>query len=105
MGIYAEYHLQEVTATHSLANRHSCLTPAKNEGIDIDGAGPIVEGMINQQTMFVYPWRGHVNRNIVGYNKYVLVVTVVVVFVSYFHSYVTSLENFRVVIDLFKFEF
>jgi len=40
---------------HSLANRHSCLTPAKNEGIDIDSPGPIAEGMIIQQTIFVYP--------------------------------------------------
>jgi len=37
------------TTTTSLANRHSCLTPAKNDGIDIDNAGPIVGGMINQQ--------------------------------------------------------
>ena len=40
---------------HSLANRHSCLTPAKNEGIDIDNAGPTAGGMISQQTIFVYP--------------------------------------------------
>jgi len=39
---------------HSLANRHSFLTPAKNEGIDIDNSGPIAGGMINQQMMFVY---------------------------------------------------
>ena len=50
------------------------LDPQK---LDILSLGPIVEGMINQQTMFVYPWRGHVNRNIVGYNKYLLVITVV----------------------------
>jgi len=25
---------------HSLANRHSCLTPSKNEGIDINKVGP-----------------------------------------------------------------
>jgi len=42
-------------AAGSLANRHSCLTPAKNEGIDIDTAGPIAEGIINEQTTFVYP--------------------------------------------------
>jgi len=39
---------------HSLAIRHSRLTPAKNEGIDIDSVGPIAEGMINQQMIFVY---------------------------------------------------
>jgi len=39
---------------HSLANRHSCLTPAKNDGIDIDSAGPIAEGTTNRQTIFVY---------------------------------------------------
>jgi len=42
------------TSAHSLANSHSCLTPAKNEGTDIDSSGPIAEGMINQQTKFVY---------------------------------------------------
>jgi len=26
--------------SHSLANRHSCLTPAKNDGIDINKVGP-----------------------------------------------------------------
>jgi len=46
------------TQSHSLANSHSCLTPAKNEGTDIDNTGPIVEGMINQQTIFVYPQGG-----------------------------------------------
>jgi len=46
------------TITHNLANRHSCLTPAKNEGIDIDHAGPVAGGMINQQTIFLYPYRG-----------------------------------------------
>jgi len=40
---------------HSLASRHTCLTPAKNEGVDIDSVGPIAEGVINQQTIFVYP--------------------------------------------------
>jgi len=39
---------------HGLATRHSHLTPAKNEGIDIDNVGPIVEGIINQQMIFVY---------------------------------------------------
>jgi len=34
-------------ADHSLANRHSYLTPAKNERIDTQNAGPIAEGMTN----------------------------------------------------------
>jgi len=33
---------------HSLANKHSCLTPAENEGIDSDNSGSIAWGMINQ---------------------------------------------------------
>jgi len=28
---------------------------SQNEGTDIDNAKPIVGGMINQQTIFVYP--------------------------------------------------
>jgi len=43
---------------HSLANMHSCLTPAENERIDINNAGLTAEGMINQQTTFVYRHRG-----------------------------------------------
>jgi len=39
----------------SLAHRHSCLTPTKNEGIDIDSSAPVAEAMINQQMIFVYP--------------------------------------------------
>jgi len=43
--------------------------------------------MINQQTtLFIYTVVS-VNRNIVKYNKYLLVITVVVVFVSYCYSY------------------
>ena len=44
-----------------------------------------------------------INRNIVGYNKYVVVITVVVVLLAIFIFTVISLENFRVVTDLFKF--
>jgi len=40
---------------HSVAHRHSCLIPTKNEGIDIDSSAPVAEDMINQQTIFVYP--------------------------------------------------
>jgi len=47
--------------------------------------GPIAEGMINQQTIFIYSVVS-VNRNIVRYNKYLVVITVVVVFVSYCYS-------------------
>jgi len=43
--------------------------------------------MINQQTIFVIYRVVSVNRNIVSYNKYLVVVTVVVVFVSYCYSY------------------
>jgi len=44
--------------------------------------------MINQQTTFVFIYTVvSVNRNIVRYNKYLVVVTVVVVFVSYCYSY------------------
>jgi len=39
---------------HSLANRHSCLTPTKIYGIDIDSAGPVAEGVINQQTIYLF---------------------------------------------------
>jgi len=42
-----------------------------------------------------------VNRNTVRYNKFLLVVAVVVVFASYCYSFfVISLEHFRVIIDL-----
>ena len=50
---------------HSLANWDSCPTPAKNDGIeylqswtpqklDILSLGPIAEGTINQQMIFIY---------------------------------------------------
>jgi len=51
---HTEYKV-DVRLDHGLANRHSCLTPAKNEGIDIKSSGPVMEGMINQQLIFVYP--------------------------------------------------
>ena len=35
-----------------------CLTPAENAGIDINSFGWVAEGMISQQTAFVYPYRG-----------------------------------------------
>jgi len=43
--------------------------------------------MVNQQTILFICSVVSVNRNIVRYNKYVVVVTVVVVFVSYCYSY------------------
>ena len=47
-----------------------------------------------------------VKRNIVRYNKYLVVVTVVVVFVSYCYIYVViSLEHSTVVIGVFKLKF
>jgi len=45
-----------------------------------------MEGTINQQTIFIYIVVS-VNRNIVRYNKYLLVTTAVVVLVSYCYSY------------------
>jgi len=30
------------------------MTAAKNYGTDIDSAGPVAEGMINQQTMYLF---------------------------------------------------
>jgi len=47
-------------SSHSLANRHSCLTLAKNEGIVIEKVGPQKLDILwlgpiaNQQTIFVY---------------------------------------------------
>jgi len=35
---------------------------------DIDNAGPIAEGMINQQTTIA--WSVSINGNVVEYNKY-----------------------------------
>jgi len=35
-----------------------CLTPVENAGIDINSFGRVAEGMISQQTAFVYPYRG-----------------------------------------------
>jgi len=46
---------EQESSFHSLANRHSCPTPARNEHVDVDSTGKIVGGMINQQTVFVYP--------------------------------------------------
>jgi len=33
---------------HSLASRHTCMTLAKIRIIHVDSAGPIAEGMVNQ---------------------------------------------------------
>ena len=43
-----------------------------------------------------------INRNIVGYNKYVVVITLVVVLLVIFIFTVISLENCRVVTDLHR---
>jgi len=60
------------------------LVPQK---LDILWHAPIAEDMINEQTtLFIYTVVS-VNRNIVKYNKYLLVITVVVVFVSHCYSY------------------
>jgi len=50
--------------------------------IDINNAGPIAEGMIRRRYLFIYSMV-NVNRNIIEYNKYLLVITVVAVFVNY----------------------
>jgi len=73
-----------VTVATLVANRYSCPTPAKNQNIHIDNAGPVAEGMMDQQTIFIYRIRSvvSINGNIVGYNEYLLVMTVVVVFIS-----------------------
>jgi len=57
------------TGTSLLAcgNWHSCLTPAKNEGIDIGNVGPNAEGTIDLH-LFIHSMAS-VNRNIIGYNK------------------------------------
>jgi len=75
---------------HSLANGHSCLTPAKNEGIDINSSRTNCRGYdqsaLSRRYLFIDSVVS-INRNIVGYNKYLLVVTVVIVFVSYCYNY------------------
>jgi len=56
--------------------------------------------MTNQQTIFVFHIVVTINRNIVGYNKYLLVITVVVVFVSYSYSYSDFVTNILVTVGL-----
>jgi len=51
--------------------------------IDINITGPIAEGMINQHTIFVYKYLINIKRNIVIYNKFLLIIAAVAVFVSY----------------------
>jgi len=48
--------------------------------IDIDIAGPIAGGMINQQTIMFTHSVTNVNRNIVGHDKYLQVIAALVVF-------------------------
>ena len=68
---------------------------SQNEGIDIDNVGPTAGGMINQQTIFVYSWRGERKQKYTGYNKYYLLfIIVVLVFVSYFHIYCDFVRKF-----------
>ena len=62
--------------------------------------------MFNQQTILFICSVVSVHRNIVRYNRYLVVVTVVVVFVSYCYSYCEILsEHSTVVIGTFKFKF
>jgi len=44
---------------------------------------PIAEGMINLQAIFVYKYLININRNIVIYNKFLIIIAAVAVFVSY----------------------
>jgi len=72
---------------HSLANRDSCPTPAKNEGNRISTKlDPQKLDILSLGRYLFYLYVVSVNRNIVRYNKYLVVVTVVVVFVSYSYS-------------------
>jgi len=58
--------------------------------------------MTNQQTIFVFHSVVTINGNIVGYNKYLLVITLVVVFVSYSYSYGDFVTNSLVTIGLYS---
>ena len=66
---------------------------ATNDCIDIDNVGPTEIrysiAWTNQQMICVYLFYSmvSVSRNIVRYNKYLLAITAVVVFVSYYYSY------------------
>ena len=65
---------------HSLANCDSCPTPAKSEAIEYLQVGPTeIRYSIAWTILFIYSVVS-VNRNIVRYNKYLVVVTVVVGF-------------------------
>jgi len=63
---------------HSLANRHSCLTPTKNE--DTVTLMDQLRKVWSISRLFPAV---SVNRNIVGYNKQVLITAVVIVSVTY----------------------
>jgi len=62
---------------------NQCPTSTKIRIIDIDSAGPTAEGMTNPQKIMIIQSLISVNRNKVGYNKFLLAIAVVVVFVSY----------------------
>ena len=70
--------------------RHSCLTPAKNEGIDINSSWTKCRryDQSTERYLFIDSVIS-VNRNTVGYryDKYLKLITVVVVFVSYCYNY------------------
>jgi len=74
--------------------------------LDILSLGPIAEGKgsISRRYLFIYSVVS-VNRNIVRYSKYLVVVTVVVVLSVIVIVIVVSLEHSTVVIGVFKFKF
>ena len=92
----------------SLANWDSCPTPAKSEAIEYLQVGPTEIRYSIAWTIYllsnIYSVVS-VNRNIVRYNQYLVVVTVVVVLSVIVIVIVISLEHSTVVIGVFKFKF
>jgi len=81
--------------SHSLANWDRCPTPAKSEAIEYLQVGPKEIRYSIDWTIFVYLDYSvvSVNRNIVRYNKYLVVATVVVVLSVIVIVIVISLEH------------
>jgi len=86
------------TVSHSLANWDSCPTPAKSEGIEYLQIGPTEIRYSITWTIFVYLQHGHRKQKYSQiYNKYIVVVTDDVVFVSYCDFVRTFYSRFRCV--------
>jgi len=81
-----------------------CPTPAKSEAIEYLQVGPTENRYSIAWTIFIYSVVS-VNRNIVRYNKYLVVVTLIVVLSLIVIVIVISLEHSTVVVDVFKFKF